>query len=73
MFDQILSSYVTIAKMKELELGDLSDQFELFRINDSAFQQMISDGMGNIFQKIMQLNVKELKQRDLIAYVKLKF
>lgn len=73
MFDQILLSFVHIAKLKELELGDLSDQFELFRMNDHAFQQMISDGMGNIFQRIMQLNVKELKHQDLVAYVKLKF
>lgn len=73
MFDQILQSFVQIAKLKEQELGDLSDQFELFRMNDHAFQQMISDGMGNIFERIMQLNVKELKHQDLVAYVKLKF
>jgi hypothetical protein len=34
---------------------------------------MITDGMGNIFNRIMQLNVQELKQQDLVSYVKLKF
>lgn len=34
---------------------------------------MINDGMGNIFERIIQLNVRELKQQDLVNYVKLKF
>ena len=62
IFDEIMKSYLEVAKLKEEELGDLSDQFELFRMNDHAFQTMITDGMGNIFNRIMQLNVQELKQ-----------
>lgn len=38
MFDQILESFIHIAKLKEQEHGDLKDQFELFRMNDHAFQ-----------------------------------
>lgn len=58
--DQIMNSYVMLARLKEEELGDLADQFELFRMNDHAFQQLISDGMGNIFHKIMQLNIRDV-------------
>lgn len=68
-----MKSFQQVAQQKETELGDLKDQFELFRMNDHAFQQMICDGMGNIFERIMQLNVKELKRKDLAAYIKLKF
>lgn len=34
---QILRSFVSISQMKENELGDMNDQFELFRMNDHAF------------------------------------
>lgn len=68
-----MKSYVTLAKLKEDELGDLADQFELFRMNDHAFQQLISDGMGNIFHKIMQLNIRDVRSKDLVVYIKLKF
>ena len=37
ILEQIMKSYVTLAKLKEEELGDLADQFELFRMNDHAF------------------------------------
>lgn len=37
IFDEIMKSYLQVAKLKEEELGDLSDQFELFRMNDHAF------------------------------------
>lgn len=37
IFDEIMKSYLEVAKLKEEELGDLSDQFELFRMNDHAF------------------------------------
>lgn len=29
--------------------------------------------MGNIFQKIMQLNIRDVWSRDLVTYIKLKF
>lgn len=31
----------------------MEDQLELYRVNDHAFQKLISDGMGNIFFRIM--------------------
>lgn len=37
ILEQIMKSFVILAKLKEDELGDLSDQFELFRMNDHAF------------------------------------
>lgn len=50
ILSQVLKSFTLLAKMKEDELGDMNDQFELFRMNDHAFQALISDGMGNIFE-----------------------
>ena len=37
ILEQIMKSFVILAKLKEEEIGDLSDQFELFRMNDHAF------------------------------------
>lgn len=37
LLTQILKSYVLMAKMKEDEIGDTHDQFELFRMNDHTF------------------------------------
>jgi hypothetical protein len=61
ILDQLMKSFSTLAHLKEKELGDLADQFELFRMNDHAFQQLIADGMGNIFHKVMQLNMRDVR------------
>ena len=37
ILNQILRSFVQIAKLKDEELNEHSDRFELFRMNDQAF------------------------------------
>lgn len=62
-----------IARLKEEENGDSTDQFEVFRINDHTFQEMITCGIGNIFRKILILNARNVLSIDKQLYNKIKF
>lgn len=73
MLNQVQKSFATIAKLKEDELSDVNDQFEIFRMNDHAFQKLLNEGMDNIFKQIMQLNVDKVRSNDMIFYIKMKY
>ena len=54
ILNQLLKSYVQIAKYKDEELGDSADWFELYRMNDHAFQDIIGSDFQNVFKKVIE-------------------
>ena len=59
ILNEILRSFVQIAKLKDEELDDHADRFELFRMNDQAFQSIVSRSMNNVFKKIVPKHGKD--------------
>ena len=73
ILNEILRSFVQIAKLKDEELDDHADRFELFRMNDQAFQSIVSRSMNNVFKKIIDLNMEKIKSKDMLLYLRLKY
>ena len=69
----VLKSFSNIARLKEEENHDTSDQFEVFRVNDHTFQELLSNPISNIFQKILALNVGNVKNEDRQLYNRIKY
>ena len=62
-----------MALHKENELDDFKDHFDLYRLPDFIFQELISHRLNVVIQNVEKVNSDASRSEDMINYLKLKY
>jgi len=68
-----MKSYSEMALHKENELDDFKDHFDLYRLPDFIFQELISHRLNVVIQNVEKVNSDASRSEDMINYLKLKY